>query len=316
MKLLYLETEIYLWGMCFELGQTRRDLATLKREGLICNEVETLASQGYKENLSIGPGENLQSLAAGPFGRLLENCPTPRALVFHHSYPESAWLPADHSEIGFMSHLHYFPPVLMQRCNLDHVPYLMSFGSGCTGLLSMLMTAAGLCGKTDKNPIVCLTADVKPAGTTYDALREKILTTDCSSGFLVGQEKRGYRLLGIGYYSTTRHDVPFVEIVKRSVQMVRELASEAAIDLANSEVVMHYPNIFPPAWDMVTQYLRLPKEQHRLDGLAERAHCLSSDSVISLAKRHGGGAGRIHIVLNSGSGTHLGACILREEVAK
>jgi len=245
MKLLYLETEIYLWGLCHELGKVRHDLVELKRDGLICNEVEALAAQGYKENFSIGPGESLQSLAAGPFGRLLENCQNPRALVFHHSYPESAWLPAENPEAGFMSRVHYFPPALMHQFKLDHVPYLVSFGSGCTGLLSMLMTAAGLCQKTSANPVVCLTADVKPPGTTYDALREKILTSDCGSGFLVGQEKRGYRLLGISYYSTTRQIVPLVEIVKRAVQMIRELAKEAGIDLPNSEIVIHYPNIFP-----------------------------------------------------------------------
>ena len=295
------------------MGKVRRGLAELKRDGLICNPEEALASQGYKQNSSIGPGDSLQSLAAGSFARLLEQCASPRALVFHHSYPDSTWLPPDKPEMGFMSRVHYFAPALMRQFKLDHVPYLVSFGSGCTGLLSMLMTAAGLCDKKSAAPVLCLTADVKPPGTTYDALREKILTSDCSSGFLLGREKRGYRLLGISYYSTTRQIVPLVEIVKRAVQMTRELAKEAAIDLSASEVVMHYPNIFPAAWDMVSQYLQVPKERHVLEGLAERAHCLSSDSMISLAKLHGAGAGRVHIVLNFGSGLHLGVCMLREE---
>jgi hypothetical protein len=313
MKLLYTEREIYLWGLCHELGTVRRSLAELKQEGLICNEADALAKQGYAENFSIGPGQSLQSLAAGPFERLLAQCPSPRALVFHHSYPDSACLPGEQAEAGFMSRVHYFPPSLMQQFKLDHVPYLVSFGSGCTGLLSMLMTAAGLCDKTSASPVICLTADVRPQGTTFDAMREKILTSDCSSGFLVGREKRGYRLLGISYYSTTRQIVPLVEIVKRVVQMIRELAREAGIDLSANRVVLHYPNIFSTAWDMVTQYLQVPRERHVLQGLAERAHCLSSDSMISLAGRHGAGAGTLHIVVNFGSGLHLGACILQEE---
>ena len=201
----------------------------------------------------------------------------------------------------------------MRQFKLDHMPYLMSFGSGCTGLISMLMTATGLCQKTDEDPILFLTADVKPPGTTFDASREKILTSDCSSGFLVGREKRGYQLLGISYYSTTRQIVPLVQIVKLAVQMIRELANEAVIDLSASEVVIHYPNAFREAWDMVTHYLKVPRESHVLEGMPERAHCQSSDSVISLATRHGAGAGRVHIVLNFGTGIHLGACILKEE---
>jgi len=315
-QLLYLDSEIYLWGMCHELGKVRRDLTELKRDALICNETEDLAAQGYKHNCSIGPGDSLQSLAAESFGRLLKQCPSPRALVFHHSYPESTCVSAEKPEPGFMSRVQYFPPPLMRQFKLDNITYLVSFGSGCTGLLTMLMMAAGLCRthSDSKNPILCLTADVKPPGTTFDALREKILTSDCSSGFLVGSEKRGYRLLGISYYSTARQIVPLVQIVKQSVQMIRELAKATTIDLAADEVVLHYPNVFPAAWQMVTQYLQAPKATHVLDGLPERAHCKSSDSVISLGNAHGAGAGRVHIVLNFGVGIHLGACVLREEL--
>jgi hypothetical protein len=313
MILLYPESGLYLWGLYHELGKLQRDLAGLKREGLICNEVEDLAAQGYKKNFSIGPDESLQSLTAAVFSRLLNHCKNPHALVFHHSFPESTRVPAGKPEPGFMPFLQYFPPTVMRQFNLDHVPYFVSFGSGCTGLVSMLMMAAGLCQKTSDAPIFCLTSDVRPPGATFDASREKILTTDCGSGFLVGREKRGYRLLGINYYSTTRSIIPLVQIVKQAVQMIRELANEVAVDLSASDVVIHYPNAFSSAWDMVTHYLKVPKKNHVMEDLPERAHCQSSDSVISLGMRHGAGAGRVHIVLNFGTGIHLGVCILSEE---
>jgi hypothetical protein len=312
-KVSYTNREIYLWGLSHTLGSLRRDLAQLKSEQLICNEPAALAAMGYLHNHSAAPGESQMTIASGTFTRLLEKEPNPAALVFHHSYPDSTFLPGDGSESGFMSRVHYFASGLMEQFKMDHVPYLVSFGSGCTGMLSMLLTAAGISGGNQTRPVLCLTADTKPPGTTYDALREKILSTDCSSGFLVGSEKRGYRVLGITYYSTTRKVVPLVEIVKRSVQMIRELAKEVDADLTSGNVVIHYPNIFTTAWDMVTNYLQLPKESHIVDGLAERAHCLSSDSMISLAKFHSAKEGRLHIVLNFGSGIHLGACILREE---
>ena len=314
LTLLFTGAEICLWGFAFQLGRVRRSLAELQRDGLLCNEPEALAAQGYQHNCGTAPGESLLALAAGPFAALLEQCPSPRALVCHHSYRDSATLAPGEPQAGFMSQVRYFPAGLLQQSGLDHIPYFGSFGSGCTGLLSMLVTAAGLCPKAPSSEaLLCLTADIKPPRTTYDALRERILASDACSGFLLGPGQRGCRLLGLSYYSTTRQIVPLVEIVKRSVQLIRELARALELDLAAEPVCVHYPNIFPTAWDMVSQYLKIPRESHILDGMADRAHCLSSDSMISLSKELGRRPGRLHIVLNFGSGLHLGACVLREE---
>jgi len=312
--LLFTSVELYLSGFEHQLGRTSRDLAGLKAAGLLCNEVAEIAKQGYAHNFGIGEDEDLLSLASVPFGRLLQRCPQPGALVFHHSYAASAAAHPGPATDGFMPHAQYFPAALLRRFELDHVPYFGSFATGCTGLLSLILTAAGLCAFSQGAPVVCLTADVKPPGTTYDARREKILTSDCASGFLIGREPRGYRALGIGFYSTKRELVPLVEIVKRTVQMVRGLTEALAIDCTQRKFVLHYPNIFPSAWPMVTNYLRLTSEPQALDGLAERAHCLSSDPVITLAKWHLGQPGRLHVVVNFGSGLHLGVGIFSEEL--
>ena len=311
--MLFHTADIFIWGLKHQLGRTRRDLNELKAAGLLCNEVGELAKLGYEHNFGIAADESLLSLAAVPFAFLLARCPHPQALVFHHSYPESASLSGGATEAGLMPHAQYFPAALMREFHLDHTPYLGSFATGCTGLLSLIMTACGFCAFSRRDPVICLTADIIPPGTTYDALREKILTTDCSSGFVLGREKNGYQVLGIAYYSTQRAIVPLVEIVKQTVLMVRDLVKALAIDCAKGEWIIHYPNIFPDAWKMVTQYLGMPRRSHVLDGLAERAHCLSSDSVISLAKLHHGQRGRLHVIVNFGSGLHLGVGIFREE---
>jgi hypothetical protein len=152
-----------------------------------------------------------------------------------------------------------------------------------------------------------------PPGVPYDMLQERILGSDHSSAFLVGREKCGYQLLAISYYSTTRTKVPFVEIVKRTVQMMQELARSLDLDLSGCDVAIHYPNIFPDTWRMVTRYLRNPHIEHVLDGMSERAHCMATDSVISLAKLHRGQEGRLHVVVNYGIGLHLGVCMFKEE---
>lgn len=313
-RMLFSTVPVYIWGLTHQLGGTCRDVNELKAAGLLCNNVEEIAKQGYGHNFGISESESLVSLSAGPVSSLMQHGDRPQALVFHHSYAASA-APASDGVLsaGFMPHAQYFPAALLRELNLDHIPYIGSFETGCTGLFSMIMTASGMAAFSIRGPVGCATCDIKPRGTTYDALREKILTSDCSSAFLLGQEPRGYRVLGISYYSTHRVLVPLVEIVKRTVQMVRELTDALAMTGAQHEYTIHYPNIFPSAWPMVTNYLRLTHEPQQLDGLFERAHCLSSDPIISLASRHRGRSGRIHIVVNFGSGLHLAVGLFKEE---
>lgn len=314
MLLLFHTADIFIWGFNYKLGRAHRDLNELKATGLLCNEVSDLAKLGYQHQYGIDVDESLLSLAVATFSSLRKQCRNPQAFVFHHSYAESASLPCiNQSEAGFMPHAQYFPAALLREFDLDHIPYLGSFASGCTGLLSLIMTASGLCAFSSRDPVICLTADIKPAGATYDSLREKILTTDCSSGFVIGREECGYQLLGINYYSTKRSHMPLVEIVKLTVQMVRDLTKALGVDGGNNDLMVHYPNIFPSAWDMVSKYLKVPRASHVMEGFADRAHCLSSDSIISLAARHCGQSGRLHVVVNFGSGLHLGVGIFREK---
>src|SRR5438309_1617684 len=159
----------------------------------------------------------------------------------------------------------YFPAEVMRELQLDHLPYFCSFASGCAGFISVLIAAGGLFPSPDQRPAICIMADSMAPGVPYNMLRERILVSDHSSAFVIGREQRGYQLLGINYYSTTRTAVPFVEIVKRTVQMVQELASSLDLDLSRSDVAIHYPNIFPDTWKMVTRYLRIPHVKHVID---------------------------------------------------
>ena len=212
-----------------------------------------------------------------------------------------------------MPHANYFPPYLTREFDIDDVPFLGLVASGCTGLFPLIAAASSFAAFGNGNPICCLTADVKPAGATYDALKEKILTSDCASGFIAGREARGYRVLGMSLYSTKRVSVQLVEIVKRSVRMAQDLFSALSIDSAREQMVLHFPNIFPNAWQMVANYLTPSKEPVLFDGIGERAHCLSSDPIITLAKNHQGRPGRLHLVINFGSGLNLAVGLFREE---
>jgi hypothetical protein len=275
--------------------------------------VADLAKLGYECNFGIAPDESLLSLASGPFQSLLKQCPKPQAAVFHHSYAASASLPIiDAKNVGFMSHAQYFPAALLRTLDLDHIPYLASFSTGCVGFFTLILTAAGLCVFSRPDPVICMTADIKPAGTTYDTQREKILSSDCCSGFLIGYDQGGYQVLGISYYSTERSVLSLVEVVKRAVQMLQDLTHALMIDYSKNDIVFHFPNIFPGAWQMVIDRLLFANNRPALDDLAKRAHCLSSDPIITLAKWHRGQTGRLHFVVNFGSGLHLAVGIFKE----
>jgi hypothetical protein len=315
MMIFYKHAPIFVHGFNHQLGSFRRDLNELKAEDLLLGTVEALSGVGYRHNFGLGGDETLLSLTTTPLSSTLQSAGEPRALVFQHCFAESAVLPCDVNETDVALRNRYFPAEVMREVQLDHLPYFCSFASGCAGFISVLIAAGGLFPSPDQRPAICIMADSMAPGVPYNMLRERILVSDHSSAFVIGREQRGYQLLGINYYSTTRTAVPFVEIVKRTVQMVQELASSLDLDLSRSDVAIHYPNIFPDTWKMVTRYLRIPDVKHVIDEMCDRAHCMASDSVISLAKLHRGQEGRLHVVVNYGIGLHLGICILQEQEA-
>jgi hypothetical protein len=313
MILLYRDRPIFVYCFNHQLGSVQRNLSQLQAERLLIGSVDALSAIGYCHNFGVGGNESLLSLALNPVSLALQGVPEPAGLVFQHCYAESAVLHYDVNETDIASRNRYFPGELMRKLKLDHLPYFCSFASGCAGFISLLGLAGGfLSGSANECPAICVMADCMPPGVPYDMLQERILGSDHSSAFAVGREQRGYQLLGINYYSTTRMKLPFVEIVKRTVQMIQELAAHLGLDLSKSNTAIHYPNIFPETWAMVTRYLQNPQIEHVLDGMFDRAHCMATDSVISLAKLHRSDCGRIHVVVNYGIGLHLGVCILKE----
>ncbi len=310
--LLYNETGLFIWNLSYRLGSLRRDLYELKAENLLASSIETLTETGYRYNFALGSEESLIALASGPLSGAMRGI-QPRALVFQHCQAESAVLPWRSDEMDLISRNRYFAPMLMKELELDDLPYFCSFASGCAGFITLLATAGGLFSGEDADPVICLMADGNQPGVGFDIARERILGSDHSSAFAVGHEQCGYQILGLNYYSTTRVLVPLLEVVKRTVQMIQELARKLGLDLSAASVVLHYPNIFPDTWKMVTRYLRLPRIEAVLDGMPERAHCAGSDSVISLEKMHRGEEGRLHVGVNYGLGLHLAVCILKEK---
>jgi hypothetical protein len=306
--------QIFVHSFRHQLGRIRRDLNQLEAEKLLVGSAADLAAIGYHFNFGLDESETLLSLTSGPISQVLQGVTEPAGLVFQHCHAESAVLPYDPGEPNIALRSRYFPGEVMRHLQIDDVPYFCSFASGCSGFMSLLGAAGGvLLPSLDNRSVLCVMADCRPPGCRpFDMKEERILGSDHSSAFVVGREQCGYQLLGINYYSTARTKVPFVEIVKRTVQMIQELAQRLNVEVNAADVAIHYPNIFPATWKMVTRYLQLPRAEHILDDIADRAHCGATDSVISLAKHYRMQVGRLHVAVNYGVGLHLGVCMLRE----
>jgi hypothetical protein len=315
MNFVYQDSPVFISGLHYQLAGLRRDLSQLQAEHLLAGSVETLREVGYQFSFGLRPDETLLSLAAAPFSAALSECKGPASAIFQHCYAESAVLPWSSDERDIGARCRYFAGALLNELGMVELPYFCSFASGCAGFVFLCIAAAGILSSSKDEGVICAMADSMPEGVTYDLSRERILGSAQSSAFCISRSTGDYQLLGAAIYSSTRALVPLLELVKRTVEMVNDLGQALGLKLDAHEIFVHYPNMFPQAWKMVTRYLRVPEERHVMRGMAERAHCFGSDSVISLAELYSGTRDRLHFVVNYGLGLHLGICALRE-VAK
>ncbi|CAN5559240.1 hypothetical protein BH18VER1_BH18VER1_02420 [soil metagenome] len=311
----YQNANIFISGLSYTLGSTQRSLDELQSENLLAGSVETLRQLGYRACYGLTPNETLLDLATASAGEALRSSgENPKTLFFQHGIVESLVVPWDSAEPDAATRKGYFAPSLMNALELGDVPYFSSFASGCAGFTFQLIAASGLVISSDETtPALCVMGDSRPPDAKFDLFRERILGSDHSSAFVVDREQAGFQVLGISSYSTPRSVVSLLELVKRSIEMIKGLAASLDVDLSRPDLLIHYPNIFPDTWARVTRSLRLSPSQQAIIDMPDRAHCGASDAVISLAKLHRGEEGRVHVVVTYGAGLHLGISILKEE---
>jgi hypothetical protein len=302
---------IYLSDSAYTLGAIPRSLDELQKLSLLSSPVEWLEKAGYQRNRCADADMSLLDFTSDVFGKLRRACPKPGALIVHHSYAENTSIAPPAGSRELLARANYFPVNLLRRFEIDDLPYYGSYSSGCTGFMSLLTMAAAVLNGKAIEKVICLTTDVKPRDATYDSRRERLLTSDAAAGFVAGREERGYQVIGIGQYSSSRALIPLVEVVKRAVVMTKSLLAESGISPDGADMLCHYPNMFVEGWKMVSHFLRVPNENQLLDEMSDRAHCLSSDSIIPLEKVKGR-SGRIHVIYSFGSGLHLAVAILKE----
>jgi hypothetical protein len=303
---------LYVTNCAHVLGPLCQTLEELATKGLLSSSVESLRKLGYCYNRSVEPGTDLLKFVAPLMPSLLDKCSDPSALVVHHSYAINTSDSIPPGDRRLLARARYFPASLLRHVELDHVPYWGSYATGCTGFMSLVTLATAILHASSTETVLCITADLKPPDTTYDGMVEKLLTSDAASGFVIGKEPQGYRLMGVAQYSSSREIIPWLEVVKRAVQMTQKLYELLGIACHGQAMICHYPNMFLEGWQLVGHFLKVPKENRVINGMAERAHCLSSDAIISLETYNAREPDQLHVVYSFGSGLHLAVAILQQ----
>ncbi len=132
----------------------------------------------------------------------------------------------------------------MRELQLDHVPYFCSFASGCAGFMSVLIAAAGLFRSPDERAGNLRDGRRMPPGVPYNMLRERIL--DPITAPLFGSGVSTW--LSIARDQLLLHDANCVSIRRdRETNCADDTGAChcLGLDLAGSDVAVHYPNIFP-----------------------------------------------------------------------
>jgi hypothetical protein len=134
----------------------------------------------------------------------------------------------------------------MRKLQVDDVPYFCSFASGCSGFISILAAAGGLFTSSHEGSAICLVADSMPPDTIrHGARTDLVLTIVPPLLSAVSSMATSFSNQLLLHHADGG---PFVEIVKRTVEMIQELATSLQLDLAKSDVAIHYPNIFRDTW--------------------------------------------------------------------
>jgi hypothetical protein len=124
--------EFYISGFAHALGPVTRSLEQLAGEGLLASSVESLETVGYRQNRAADAKMAVLDLASDVFRRLMDQCKEPNAIIVHHSYPGNTSDEAAHENHDLISRASYFPATLLRHFELNHIPYLGSYMSGCT----------------------------------------------------------------------------------------------------------------------------------------------------------------------------------------
>jgi 3-oxoacyl-[acyl-carrier-protein] synthase-3 len=304
-------------AIAYVLPDTTADLATLASLGLLESPASALAEFGFCQvHISERPA---YELALAAVRRLLNDerldPESVDAIFFAGAIPSSHQVGDPQTPLAGFS----YPAARVQyECGLMNATALGISQAGCTGLMTAVVLAADyLRANAGAERVVCVSADVLPAGSTREIIFNVI--SDGACAVLVERGAARHRLLAHtritkGYYwnaGTSRN-----EIVASYFPTARTIVRDtlARVGLEAGEVAAMIPhNVSLRSWQILLPMLGIPMDRLYADNIPSKGHVIAADNFINL--KDASDSGRIAkgdrlLLFNFGFGANWACMVL------
>ncbi len=304
-------------AISYVLPPTFLELSELAARGLLESQALALAAFGFRGvHVSEQPADDLALTALEQL--LEEERRDPESidlLLYAGAIPDSHRVAVSGALEGFT-----YPAARLQyEAGLTRATTMGISQTGCTGLMTAVALAADhLRANPEARRVVCVSADVLPAGACREVLYNVI--SDGACALLVERHAPRNRILGHrqiakGYYwnpGACRN-----ELVAAYFPTARALLGETLqhLSLTTDDIAMVVPhNVSLRSWHILLPLLGLPVDRLFHENIAAKGHCIAADNFINL--KDASDQGRITpgdrlLLFNFGFGANWASLVLQ-----
>lgn len=291
-------------GLAYYLPSARRSLAELSAEGLLTGSPDTLATFGF-EYAHVANGETHLDMAASAARDVMQSSAIEPGEVGLLLYATALTSSATMAGGGNGSVLHldnvaecfqYPASCLQAELELTRASVAGVDQQGCASLMSAIRIGrAMLSAEPDLGTVLCVSADVFPAGQPRDLVYNVISDGACA---VLLQHGAANRILSCAQVTKGSYwDAAALEheVIAAYFPTARNLITRALDDagLTLDDIALVIPhNVSRRSWDILRGLLALPEERVYTDNISRVGHTIASDNILNL--RDAIDAGRVN----------------------
>ena len=287
--------EIGMAELAYYLPPTRRSLAELHGDGLLAGSPDTLATFGF-QYAHLADGETHLDMAVEAARQVLERSATDPAeiglLLYATALTGSATMAGPPGadavlRLASVAECFQYPaPYLQAELELTRASVAGVDQQGCASLMSALrMGRAMLSAEPELGTVLCVSADVFPAGQPRDLVYNVISDGACAVLLRRGAPNRILACAQVtkGSYwdaAAIEHEVIAAYFPTAKNLIMGTLAS-AELTLDDIALVIPH-NVSLRSWDILRGLLELPADRVFTDNIARVGHTIASDNILNL----------------------------------
>lgn len=307
---------IGITAIAYVLPEITMDLDAAASRGLLDSPASVLADFGFRR-VHVGDRPAHEMARDAVRGLLAEQHLDPEsidALFFAGALPSSHFI----DDGGALAGFNYPAASLQYECGLMNATALGISQAGCTGLMSAVALAADhLRANADAARVICVSADVLPAGAKREIIYNVV--SDGACALLVERGATTNRIVAFrcttkGYYwdATAGRN----EIVASYFPTARAIVQDTIGELGMtgrdvSAVIPH--NVSLRSWHILLPMLDIPLERLYGENIARKGHVIAADNFINLKDAWSDGriaTGDTLLLFNFGFGANWAAMVL------